>query len=301
MIVADKLENSLHCISTQISDRTGRSFRVKNVNRVAGGCINTTLIIDDDATSYFVKLNAAQCLPMFAAETDGLRELAATNTLRVPSPMCHGNDDVYSWLVLERLALPGSRNNPDWKRLGRGLAMLHRHSHELYGWHRINTIGSTRQVNAVSANWTDFVREHRIGFQLKLAAQNGYGGRLQARGERLLDQIGMFFREYVPEASLLHGDLWSGNTGFLGDGEPVIFDPAVYFGDREADIAMSELFGGFDGTFYRAYQSEWPLDRGFHTRKHLYNLYHLLNHLNLFGQGYLAQCEATINGLLGES
>lgn len=298
MIVADKLENSLHCISTQISDSTGRNFQAENVNRVAGGCINTTLIIDDGAASYFVKLNAAQCLPMFAAETDGLRELAAANTLRVPSPMCHGKDDVYSWLVLEHLPMPGSRDNADWKRLGRGLAMLHRHGHELYGWHRSNTIGSTEQVNTVSANWTDFVREHRIGFQLKLAAQNGYGGRLQARGERLLDQMSAFFREYVPEASLLHGDLWSGNIGFLGDGEPVIFDPAVYFGDRETDIAMSELFGGFDGTFYQAYQSEWPLDRGFHTRKHLYNLYHLLNHLNLFGQGYLAQCEATINRLL---
>ena len=298
MIVADKLENSLHCISTQISDSTGRNFQAENVNRVAGGCINTTLIIDDGAASYFVKLNAAQCLPMFAAETDGLRELAAANTLRVPSPMCHGKDDVYSWLVLEHLPIPGSRDNADWKRLGRGLAMLHRHGHELYGWHRSNTIGSTEQVNTVSANWTDFVREHRIGFQLKLAAQNGYGGRLQARGERLLDQMSAFFREYVPEASLLHGDLWSGNIGFLGDGEPVIFDPAVYFGDRETDIAMSELFGGFDGTFYQAYQSEWPLDRGFHTRKHLYNLYHLLNHLNLFGQGYLAQCEATINRLL---
>ena len=298
MIVADKLENSLHCISNQISDSTGRNFQAENVNRVAGGCINTTLIIDDCAASYFVKLNAAQCLPMFAAETDGLRELAAANTLRVPSPMCNGKDDVYSWLVLEHLPMPGSRDNADWKRLGRGLAMLHRHGHELYGWHRSNTIGSTEQVNTVSANWTDFVREHRIGFQLKLAAQNGYGGRLQARGERLLDQMSAFFREYVPEASLLHGDLWSGNIGFLGDGEPVIFDPAVYFGDRETDIAMSELFGGFDGTFYQAYQSEWPLDRGFHTRKHLYNLYHLLNHLNLFGQGYLAQCEATINRLL---
>jgi len=300
MIVADKLENSLQRISAQISDRTGRNFQAKNVNSVAGGCINTTLIIDDGAASYFVKLNAAQCLPMFAAETDGLRELAAANTLRVPSPMCHGKDDVYSWLVLEHLPMPGSRGNPDWKRLGRGLAMLHRHSHELYGWHRSNTIGSTEQVNTLSANWTDFMREHRIGFQLELAAQNGYGDRLQVRGERLLDQMATFFREYVPEASLLHGDLWSGNIGFLENGEPVMFDPAVYFGDRETDIAMSELFGGFAGTFYRAYQSEWPLDRGFHTRKHLYNLYHLLNHLNLFGRGYLAQCEATIDRLLGE-
>jgi fructosamine-3-kinase len=301
MIVPDKLEISLQRISAQISDRTGCNFRAKNVTSVAGGCINTTLIIGDGDATYFVKLNAAQCLPMFAAESDGLRELAAANTLRVPSTMCHGNDDDHSWLVLEHLTTLGSQSKPDWTQLGRGLAMLHRHSHEQYGWHHNNTIGSTEQVNTPSVNWIDFLREHRIGFQLELAARNGYCGRLQVRGEQLLDGIGTLFSGYIPEASLLHGDLWSGNIGFLENGEAVIFDPAVYFGDRETDIAMSELFGGFGGRFYRAYQSEWPLDSGFHTRKHLYNLYHLLNHLNLFGRGYLARCEETIDRLLGES
>ncbi len=174
------------------------------------------------------------------------------------------------------------------------------HRNDLYGWHRNNTIGSTEQVNTRSANWIDFLRDHRIGFQLNLASRNGFHGRLQARGKRLIDAMDIFFRSYVPEASLLHGDLWSGNIGFLENDEPVIFDPAIYFGDRETDIAMSELFGGFSRTFYSAYQSAWPLDNGFRVRKHLYNLYHLLNHLNLFGQGYLAQCEATIDRLLAE-
>jgi protein-ribulosamine 3-kinase len=300
MIVPVELENSLHRISAQISDCSGRQFEAKNVNSVAGGCINTTLVIGDGATSYFVKLNRARYMPMFEAEADGLRELAAANSLRVPLPLCHGNDDGCSWLVLEYLGTLGARSRPDWNQLGRGLAKLHRHRDDLHGWHRNNTIGSTEQVNSRTADWGHFLRKHRIGFQLGLAARNGFGGRLQDRGERLLDGMRAFFNAYVPEASLLHGDLWSGNVGFLGNGEAVIFDPAVYYGDREADIAMTELFGGFAGIFYNAYQSEWPLDSGYQTRKHLYNLYHLLNHLNLFGQGYLAQCEAMIDRLLAE-
>ncbi len=298
MTVPEKLAPSLTRISAQISDRSGRTFEARNVNSVSGGCINTALIISDGGASYFVKLNAAHRLPMFEAEADGLHELAAANALRVPAPMCHGNDNAYSWLVLEHLAALGSRARPDWDQLGRGLADLHRRRHERYGWHRDNTLGSTDQVNTRSNSWIDFLRAHRIGFQLDLARRNGFEGELQAGGERLLDNMSAFFRDYVPDASLLHGDLWSGNIGFLDGGEAVIFDPAVYFGDREADIAMSELFGGFDRAFYSAYQSVWPLDKGFHTRKHLYNLYHLLNHLNLFGQGYLARCEATIGGLL---
>ena len=300
MIGPDKLKGSLRGISAQISDCTGRKFEALNVDNVSGGCINTALSIGDASATYFVKLNLAHCLSMFEAEADGLRELAATETLRVPSPLCHGNDDACSWLVIEHLATPGSQTRPDWNQLGRGLAAMHRHRHDLYGWHRNNTIGSTEQINNRSANWIEFLSENRIGYQLELAGRNGFGGRLQVRGERLLEEMGAFFSDYAPEASLLHGDLWSGNIGFLENGEAVIFDPAVYFGDREADIAMSELFGGFARAFYNAYQSEWPLDSGFHTRKHLYNLYHLLNHLNLFGRGYLAQCEATIDRLLAE-
>lgn len=304
MIIPDKLEQSLHRISAQISERAGRKFEAKTANSVAGGCINTSIIIDDGVGRYFVKVNAAQSLPMFEAEADGLRELAAAKALRVPLPVCHGSDEDYAWLVLEHLVFErrvlDPQIRPDWNQLGRGLAMLHRCRHDLYGWHRNNTIGSTEQVNTSSGSWLDFLHENRIGFQLDLALRNGFGGRLQLRGERLLAEMAKLFSDYVPEASLLHGDLWSGNIGFLDNGEAVIFDPAVYFGDRETDIAMSELFGGFAGAFYRAYQSAWPLNSGYQLRKHLYNLYHLLNHLNLFGRGYLAQCEATIDRLLAE-
>ena len=116
----------------------------------------------------------------------------------------------------------------------------------------------------------------------------------------MLDNLPHLFAGHVPAASLLHGDLWSGNVAFLENGQPVVFDPAVYYGDREADIAMSELFGGFPNAFYSAYEAQWPLDKGYASRKHMYNLYHLLNHLNLFGAGYLAQCQATIDSLVAQ-
>jgi fructosamine-3-kinase len=139
-----------------------------------------------------------------------------------------------------------------------------------------------------------------LGFQLKLAAINGYGGRLQASGEKLLINMGGFFENYQPKPSLLHGDLWSGNVGADPKGNPVVFDPACYFGDREADLAMTELFGGFTKDFYAGYDAIYPLDPDYNTRKAFYNLYHILNHLNLFGGDYLRQSENIIAILLSE-
>lgn len=292
---------SLDRICDQISLTTACNFRAPRIEPVTGGSISTTVILRSNAASYFVKLNSPDTLPMFDAESDGLLQLAAANALRVPTPICHGADHNCAWLVLEHLVALGSSVSQDWDQLGRALAQLHQHSHSLYGWHRNNTIGSSLQINKQTSSWTDFLREHRLGFQLDLAARNGFGGRLRSQGNMLLDDLEHFFADYAPEPALLHGDLWSGNVGFVENGEPVIFDPAVYFGDRETDIAMSELFGRFDLRFYRAYENAWPLDKGYKTRKHLYHLYHLLNHLNLFGQSYLAQCEATLDRLLTES
>ncbi len=143
-----------------------------------------------------------------------------------------------------------------------------------------------------------FWRDRRLAFQLDRAAENGHGGRLQERGRRLLERVPAFFAGYVPVPSLLHGDLWTGNRAMLADGTPVVFDPAVYYGDREADLAMTRLFGGFGRRFYGAYEAEWPLDAGAASRCDLYNLYHVLNHLNLFGGGYRALAESTIDRLL---
>lgn len=288
-------------ISARISARTSTKFRVATISAVAGGCINSAARVTDGTTAYFVKFNAAERLSMFEAEADGLMALAASHTLRVPRPVCSGCSGSYSWLTLEYLDSLGTSASANWNSLGEGLAQMHQSRQQRFGWFRDNTVGATAQINSPCDDWIDFLRRYRIGYQLQLARHNGFSGRLTARGQALLDRLPGFFGDYTPVPSLLHGDLWSGNAGFLAGGEPVIFDPAIYFGDREADIAMTELFGGFAPAFYEAYTGAWPLDAGYAVRKHLYNLYHLLNHLNLFGSGYLSRCEATIDRLLANS
>jgi fructosamine-3-kinase len=231
------------------------------------------------------------------AEADGLARLAATGAIRVPGMLGCGESGGTAWIELEWLDLCPSNAAAD-AGLGRALAKLHGVTRAEFGLDRDNALGGSPQPNAPSADWVGFWRSRRLGFQLDLAARNGHAGRLQDRGRRLLDGLGALFDGYRPQASLLHGDLWAGNHGMLADGTPVVFDPAVYYGDREADLAMTRLFGGFGPDFYAAYEAEWPLDPGAAVRRDLYNLYHVLNHLNLFGAGYRAQAEATIDRLL---
>jgi fructosamine-3-kinase len=217
--------------------------------------------------------------------------------VRVPQPLCSGTAAGQAFLVLEYLEL---RGHGDAALLGTQLAQLHRVPQSRFGWAHDNWIGSTPQPNGWRHQWVAFWREQRLGFQLQLAAQNGYGGALQRDGEALLAGLDAFFDGYVPAPSLLHGDLWGGNHGFLADGSPVIFDPATYVGDRECDLAMSELFGGFAPAFHAAYREAWPLDPGYAARRTLYNLYHVLNHANLFGGGYAAQAARMTAQLLAE-
>jgi fructosamine-3-kinase len=254
--------------------------------------------LSDGEQSYFVKMNSASLIDMFEAESDGLRAMAQTNTIRVPTPLCCGLSGSESYLVMEYIEM-GHSGRSGSESAGHRLAEMHRSTHSSYGWFRDNTIGSTPQINKTCDNWIDFWREHRLGFQLRLAAQNGYGSSLQRKGERLMEHFQMLI-DHQPEASLLHGDLWAGNLAYTKDGDPVIFDPAVYYGDREADLAMTELFGGFGNRFYDAYREAWPMAPGYSTRKVLYNLYHILNHLNLFGSGYLGQASSMIDHLLAE-
>lgn len=283
-------------ISRQISEATGERFAAQRPQPIGGGCINSAYTLADSGRCYFVKTNASERLPMFAAEAAGLREIAASQTVRVPLPVCHGVVDGHAYLVLEHIEF-GHGGNAPMAELGRRLARMHRVTQDRYGWRIDNTIGATPQRNAPAHDWTLFWREQRLGFQLQLAAHNGYRGSLQRKGERLLADIARFFVNHAPAASLLHGDLWSGNYGITRDGVPVIFDPAVYYGDRETDLAMTELFGGFSPAFYDAYEEEFPLDRGYSQRKTLYNLYHILNHLNLFGGAYLSRAEQMMDAL----
>lgn len=284
-------------IGRKIAEATGRPFRPVATRPAGGGSINDAEILRGvDGSAFFVKLNAAERLPMFEAEADGLREIAATGALRCPLPICCGAESSRAFLVLEFLDLNRRGGSAE---LGRRLAEMHRVQRPRYGWWRDNTIGATAQINTECESWLEFWRDRRLAPQLALAARNGAAARLLRDGERLMASLGGFFGSDLPAASLLHGDLWGGNFGFAG-GEPVIFDPAVYFGDRETDLAMTELFGGFPADFYAAYREAWPLDQGYEARKLLYNLYHVLNHFNLFGGGYGAQAERMAGRLLAE-
>ena len=287
-------------IAAQITQVTDDKFVVKEVRPLGGGCINETYCVTSADQQYFVKLNASNRLQMFEAEAAGLEEIYKTNTLRVPQPICFDRNDGKAWLVLEYLEMNGSHRAKQ-AELGAGLAAMHRIHAKQFGWVRDNTIGLTPQVNDVSTDWVYFWRHHRLGYQLDLAKSNGYTGKLQNSGEQLMACLGDFFGAEQPTASLLHGDLWGGNYGFSDAGLPVLFDPAVYYGDREADIAMTELFGGFSNEFYSAYEHDYSLDSGYNTRKILYNLYHVLNHLNLFGGNYLSQAQRMISQLLAET
>jgi protein-ribulosamine 3-kinase len=285
-----------HRIREHIRAETG--VRVRDTREsIGGGCINEALRILGEGRDFFVKLNAASKADMFVAEAEGLLELAASGTVRVPAPVCWGVAGNMAYLVLEYLQFGrGGKGSV----LGEQLAAMHRVTRADFGWHRGNTLGSTPQINTPCGDWLAFWREQRLGYQLQLAARNGWGGELQRLGEQLLAELGSLFDGYRPQPSLLHGDLWSGNHGYLADGQPVIFDPAVYFGDRETDLAMTELFGGFGGDFYAGYRAAWPLDVGYASRKQLYNLYHILNHLNLFGGGYQGQALRMLQQLLAE-
>ena len=322
-------------LSAALHDATHRPFTLRTATPVGGGSINEAYRLEGtDGSRYFLKLNDAKHLPMFSAEAEGLNTIAATNTIRVPRPIALSITNSHSFLVLEHLEL-SSRG--DAKLLGEQLAALHRSTppplpcreitsdlparglsrmasssirvgervdallssaSSCFGFAHDNFIGTTPQPNGWKDNWLDFWREHRLGFQLRLAAQNGYGGQLQSLGEKLLDALPAFFDGYPPQPALLHGDLWGGNHAFLADGTPVIFDPAPYYGDRECDLAMTELFGGYTADFYAAYRASYPLDAGYTVRKDLYNLYHILNHANLFGGGYARQAEQMMQKLL---
>ncbi len=284
-------------IAAAIAQAEGRPIELTAAQGAGGGCINHASVVQArDGRRYFVKLNRAHRLDMFEAEAAGLEEIRAAGALRAPRPIASGVSGGEAWLVLEYLDLGGRGSAAE---LGRRLAQMHRHTAPQFGWRRDNTIGSTPQTNTPAPDWIAFYRERRLRPQYRLAVENGAPRRLIDLGERLMASFAGLFDGYRPLPSLLHGDLWGGNYAYCG-GEPVVYDPAVYYGDREADLAMTELFGGFPAEFYAAYREAWPLDAGYRVRRELYNLYHVLNHFNLFGGGYLAQAQRMTERLLAE-
>lgn len=283
----------LESLDGAVTARTGTPAGPFTAEPRGGGCIHRAFVLRGSRSSFFVKVNSRPHLAMFEAEAEALAAIAATGTIRVPAVTAIGDDaEQFSYLVLEHLALrPGSPE--EFATLGRQLAALHRHAppDKSFGWPADNFIGSTPQENSALPDWARFWRRRRLEPQLRLAASRG--ARLPD-AETLLEGIEELLANHHPAPALLHGDLWSGNVSFLGDGSPVLYDPASYFGDRETDLAFAELFGGFPPSFFEAYDSVWARPSGWEARREVYNLYHILNHLNLFGGGYERQA---LNGM----
>lgn len=281
-------------ISKQL-ESTGLALRKDSAPvPVSGGDISVAWQCATVSGNVFIKTGPSLATDMFVAEADGLTELAETGAIRVPEVHAVGETDDGVFLALEWLQLEPPDSAIE-QQFGEQLACLHETTREKFGWHRDNTIGLTLQRNTQANRWLEFFRDHRLGFQLQLAAENGYTGLLQEQGATLLKRLPTYFDD--PEPALLHGDLWVGNYASC-QGQAVLFDPAVYYGDREADIAMTRLFGGFGNNFYRVYESRWPQRDGYWERQNVYQLYHVLNHLNLFGSSYMARAISLLDGLL---
>jgi len=268
-----------------------------HVDSLPGGDIaETSLLRAADATIFLKTLPLAQA-GLLSAEADGLQALAETATIRTPRVIRRGMQGGFAWLALEYLELDQRSARAD-ERLGRRLAALHRHTGDEFGWHRSNYIGRTPQTNTPVDNWTVFFAAHRLGAQFDRLRRS-----LPDQGwNHLKREITAAWQDvsdaHEPEPSLIHGDLWRGNAAAVSDDTPVIFDPAVHYADRECDLAMMHLFGGFDEAFYRAYDEAWPLPTGFETRRLFYKLYHMLNHANLFGAAYVEASEQLCHRIL---
>jgi len=281
---------------------------------VGGGCIHQAWCLEaaagagGPARRLFAKTAPPEQWPLLEVESDGLAALARAaegSGLVVPEPLALGRVDALGVLVLPWLDLEGGS---DWAALGVALARLHRRSvgrdlgdgdrPEAFGWRRDNVIGATPQANGWERDWALFFRRRRLEPQLALLARRG----LSVPGaEELLERLPAWLAPHQPEPVLVHGDLWSGNAGLLAGGAGAVFDPAAHRADREVDLAMARLFGGFPQSFFDGYGREWPLPPDHGQRVDLYNLYHLLNHANLFGGGYVGQCRTAVAALLRQT
>ncbi|MBI1292355.1 phosphotransferase [bacterium] len=270
----------------------GAAGAVTSIKPLSGGCINAAWRITTVDGAFFLKTNPHCPDDMFEREFEGLEAIANVGIIRTPRPIAWGkSEDGQPAFLLTELIEKGPRVWNFSETFGGQFAQFHRAAvGERFGFAHDNYLGSTPQPNAWADNWTEFFREQRLVHQLGLAEANGYRGELQRLGHRLADSLERWIDEPEEPPTLLHGDLWSGNYLCTDDGDPCLIDPACYYGRREADLAMAQLFGGFDQRFYDAYEEEWPLEEGARARIDLYKLYHLLNHLNLFGGTYLSGC-----------
>jgi len=287
-----------------VAEREGGDVRIVGSRGVSGGCIHDARIVElADGRRLFVKSDAARAgrpADLFEREAEGLAALATPGAIRVPRDPLPGREDGLLFLVME--AIPAGRPGPGFfADFGRRFAALHRATvADRCGFQHDNYLGGTPQPNPWTESWPEFFRDHRLGHQLALARRRGRSDpELDRRGDRLLAKLDDLLEVPGEPPCLLHGDLWSGNYLAEDQGAPVLVDPATYYGHREADLAMTRLFGGFSQTFYDAYDEAWPLPAGHEERLEIYQLYHLLNHLNLFGEGYRGRCLAALRRYAG--
>lgn len=259
---------------------------------IGGGDINEAYLLSHADGKLFLKYHPGDYLDMFEAEANGLRAMASLTQLEVPEVIGTGATSNYAYLLLTYIPV-GHPNPSFWKNLGKGLALLHQKTAKHFGWERNNYIGRLPQHNKKENSWQDFYWQQRIYPQLMMAQTSGYFNASQiGHYEGLYQNIPSICPKEEP--AFLHGDLWSGNFMTNQNGNPVLIDPAIAYGHREMDLAMTRLFGGFSHEFYEAYHQEFPLEKGWEARMDFYQLYYLLVHLNLFGSGYLERCRSIL-------
>lgn len=287
-------------IESVLQSAIGLAPPVLSITPVFGGCINQSFkLVDNRGNSYFLKLNSSHPISILKTEFDALSEMHKLymegSGIRVPRPIWHGTILERECLVLEYLPMSSSASTGPWKQLGRNLARFHQNPGPAFGWHVDNFIGASPQKNSLSENWIEFWLEYRIGYQLSMAQSRGYA---IPEIDGICGLLAELLDGHESKPAWIHGDLWYGNIGFLESTmEPIIFDPACYWGDREAEFGIMDMFNGFDRSFYEAYFSGYPKSDGFERRLPMYRLYHELNHLNLFGNGYLGAVKNTIRQL----
>lgn len=286
-------DNTLRYIEEILSSSVSEELRIFSFNSISGGDINEAYRLETSREDYFIKVNSLERYPqMFSQEAQGLQLLQKAEGLRIPNIIAQDHYDDTSFLILELIS-SNNQNDNFWESFAKGLSEIHKKSNEYFGLESNNYIGSLKQYNEKKSDWISFFIEERLLRQVRLARDH------QLADSALLSAFNRLFKvlnEIIPEEtpSLLHGDLWSGNFMIDDQGDACLIDPAVYYGHREMDLAMTKLFGGFSDKFYEHYHSYFPLEKGWESRMDLFNLYPLLVHLNLFGSSYLRQIRAIL-------
>ena len=276
-------------IITQLGNAFNTTITVNGESSIVGGCINNTIKINTNKGDFFVKWNTNSKANMFQSEYNGLKVLKDTNTIRIPNVLYFDDD----FLILEFIP-PSNPNNAFWEVFGQKLALMHKQTHSKFGLDFDNYIGSLYQDNTQNKNWTEFFIQNRLQAQLSIG---NFSGTLLSDFDKLFQKLPNLFPNEKP--ALLHGDLWSGNFLAKNGDTPMLIDPAIYYGNREMDIAMSKLFGGFNSDFYFAYNESRPLENGWEERIQICNLYPLLIHVNLFGGAYINQVKNILSYYVG--